>query len=594
MAGDSERLEIDITAKDDASKVVDALAKKVDALEGETTTVEVDADTGDAESEVDSFAKRLDKLTTADQIILLAVKAGAAQSELAGLAADIGRLDASDPTIDVKLDQYAQTSAQLDDLEGKIKAIGDADPDAGAALDKARGRLQGMGEDAGKAQDAVHSMAGNAVGDFAATTSGIGPLGEAVGQLVEGIGAGEIGLKNLATAGLGLGGIAAGMVVVTKIMGEFERTAKRAAEVKAFRTEQVDAFTASIREGKDAVAEFVDKAEAAGKLEGVFRGITAGSLGEIGPQIKTDLIEPLTDAGVTVRQFAEVVTGSKADMDRFGQSLTDAGVPADQIQVIMSSARTAAEDYGTATEQARRFTEAFGTEQDETGRKMQGATGKAGVLSDALARMKGDEERAETAARKLKDELQRTEDRFAQMSGAIEDDQALLNLADQFDAVRDAAKEQMDAQIAANDATAKHAKDAVEKQDAAVDAARRHQEALNSLKLDVIAYAQQVGGIPESAVTDILTKIDNGSVNTAEAAITKLAREREVLIKFLAQSPSGWYLMGSTKSGQVGGPVPGMASAPTTNVTNNYLAAPASARQLAETTGRRSRINGRR
>jgi hypothetical protein len=73
-----ENLQIDITAKDDASKVIDPLQKKVDKLEQTDTTVDVEADTGDAAGDVDSFAKKLAKLSDSDQVVVLALRAGAA------------------------------------------------------------------------------------------------------------------------------------------------------------------------------------------------------------------------------------------------------------------------------------------------------------------------------------------------------------------------------------------------------------------------------------------------------------------------------------------------------------------------------------
>src|SRR4029077_18564997 len=111
---------------------------------------------------------------------------------------------------------------------------GDADPDAGAGIDKARARLEGLGEEAGKAQGAVHSMAGNAIGDFAATATGIGPLGEALGQLTEMATGGESSLKQLTTAGLGLGAISGAMFLVNGLMATFQKSAAEAAKIKAF------------------------------------------------------------------------------------------------------------------------------------------------------------------------------------------------------------------------------------------------------------------------------------------------------------------------------------------------------------------------
>jgi len=47
-----EKLEIDVTAKDDASKVIDSLQGKVDKLEKSDPEVDVKADAGKAASDV--------------------------------------------------------------------------------------------------------------------------------------------------------------------------------------------------------------------------------------------------------------------------------------------------------------------------------------------------------------------------------------------------------------------------------------------------------------------------------------------------------------------------------------------------------------
>src|SRR4029077_9652267 len=396
MAGNEVRF--DIVAADKASKQLDAVADKAEQLEQSDPTVDVKADTKAADHSIDGFADQLDKLTSADQMVVLSLRAGAAQSELSDLATKLATVDASDPDIAVTFDRYQQVSGQLDDLESKIKAVGDADPDAGASIDKARDRLQGFGEEANKAQDSVHSMAGAAVGDFAATATGLGPLGAYASQLVEGIGAGEIGFHNLATAGLGLGAISGGMFALNKIMGEFSKTAERAAAIKAFRTADVDAFTKSLREGTDAAQDLIDKVKDTGKLEGVYQSLAVGAAA-IGPKYKTDLIGPLVEAGVTVEQFAHVVTGSTADMDRFAAALGTSGVNAEQQRIMLGAPKTAHEDYVAAVDQSAKFTAAFAVTTDTSNLStatMYDALDKAARKSDDLTQATADQNR-ETA-----------------------------------------------------------------------------------------------------------------------------------------------------------------------------------------------------
>ena len=579
-----EKLEIDVTAKDDASKVIDPLQKKVDQLEKSDPEIAVAADTDTAESDVDSFAEKLKKLSDADQVVVLALRAGAAQSELSQLATDLATIDASDPTVDVKLDRYAEVAGPLDDLEAKMKDIADTslDPDVG---DTARTRLAGITDEAGKAQGAVHSMAGNAIGDFGAAATGIGPLGEAIGQLTETALEGEEGLKGLATAGLGLGAISAGMYVVNRVMGEFAKTAQRAAEIDAFRTAEVDQFTKSLREGNDAAKEWVRTAEQAGKLEGVYSWKSLGGT-DVGPQVKTNLIDPLVEAGVTADQFAQVVVGSKADLDNFATALDNAGVSATNQQILVSAARSAAEDYQTAVDNASKFTQAFDTDTQNAGARLDGFTSRLGIgktkVSDLGTALKGAKDRQDDLSDSTDDATQSLRDQSGVLDGLrtnIDNDQAWIDLANDFDRVKQSGKDAFDAvQSGAEDATQK---------------VRDHDSAINTLKQSIIDYGTKVLGLPPEVVTNIVVNTNDSDLDQTKQKLDDIRQHNKIVIDFVVNSPSGWYLLGSTTkaTGPVPGPGTGMAPAP--SVVNNYLAAAATGRQLRATSARWSRINGR-
>ena len=617
-----EKLQIDITAKDDASKVIDPLVKKVDQLEKADPTVNVDADTHSAVNDVDTFAKKLAKLSDSDQVVLLALRAGAAQSELADIATKLATIDASDPTVDVQLERYQQVSGQLDDLKKKITDIGETpiDPgtgDGGKNLDNAKNKLHEVGAEAGKTKDAVHSMAGNAIGDFAQTASGIGPLGEALGQLTELASGGEASMKELATAGLGLGAISGGMFALNAIMGEFAKTAAHAAEIKAFRTADVDAFTASLRAGKDATQELIDKVEQTGKLAGVFAGITAGSLGQIGPQIKTDLIGPLADAGVTVQQFAGVVTGSQSDIDRFAAALDAAGVSADLQRVILGSLKTAHEDYATAVEQSTKFTKAFTPTLDDLaaglGNNDGSLTKLAKTFADtiptladlnaglgdndgSLTKLAASTRKASADFKGLNDQLRTANSgtnaltlAYQGLSGTVDQDQSMINLKNQIADVQTAAENAYAAQVEADKATSKHAKDAADKQAAAAQATRDYQTQINNLKTDIINLGQTAGENPVQVQADI-DKINNNDLAGVEADAEAYFRAHPI------DAATRLKLISTVVAG-VGQPVSTSqhaAAAPTTIVNNNYGPTPSlPSLAAAAAPARWARINGR-
>lgn len=374
MAGKEVRF--DVVAADKASRVVDDVADKAERLEKLDPTVDVAADTASAVGDVDAFARKLSGLTAADQVVLLALKAGAAQVELTDLATDIARLDASDPTVDVKLGQYAQTSAQLDDLETKIKAIADADPDAGAALEKARGRLKGIGEEADNAKGAVHSMAGNAIGDFAATATGVGPLGEALGQLSETALGAEGSISQIAAAGAGMAGLAAAMYVVNNAM-------KSIAASKAFHTDEVKSYTEAIRDGADAATALEERLIKAGR---VMATPTGGNLSEwLGfSDSVVDLTEKVVKSGLTVTQYSQLVAGNTRDVGDWAKAQVDAGADAKLIADVMDQILQAHKDLREAQKNSATSATFFGDAQQRAAEATRRSAAEAKTSADAL------------------------------------------------------------------------------------------------------------------------------------------------------------------------------------------------------------------
>jgi len=578
-----EPLNIDITAKDDASKVVDQLQGKVDKLEKSDPEVTVDADTGSADKDVDSFAKKLAKLGDADQVVVLALRAGAAQTELSQLATDIAQLDASDPDIDIKIDRYNEVAGELDNLETKMKDIADTslDPDVG---DKARQRLAGIGEEAGKTQGAVHSMAGNALGDLAATTSGIGPLGEAIGQLTETALEGEAGMKGLATAGLGLGALSAGMFVVNKVMGEFAKTAQRAAEIKAFNTADVDAFTKALTSGKNVVQDYVDRMTALGKGTAVAATRISDFAGPVLESTK-DIAPALAAAVITMTQFAEAVTGSSDNLAKFDAAVKATGISVDDQNLIISGAQTEFDNLAKAHENATRFSKVFTDSTNDSKRAVDafgsGLTdGKAATdkMASGLRTLAGRQDDVTSASDRTTESVRLQVDQIDTLKNHISDDQAWIDLQTDFDNVKRSGQE-------AWDAVKNGAEDASQK-------VRDHETDLNNLKLALIDYGTKVLGLPKDVVTDIVVNTNDAELDDTKRKLDDIRNHNKVVIDFVVNSPSGWYLLGTNTRATGPTASPGMAPAPTTNVTN-FLAAP-DARRQATQAQRTARVNGRR
>lgn len=599
-----EKLGIDITAKDSASAVVDKLQGKVDKLEKSDPTVEIDADAKQADHTVDGFADQLNKLTAADQIVVLALRAGAAQTELRDLATDLATIDRNDPDVDVKFARYGEVSGQLDDLEGKIKAIGDANPDAGAGLDAAKKKLDGLGESAGQAQGAVHSMAGNAVGDFAATASGVGPLGEALGQLTELATGGEASMKQLAVAGLGLGAISAGILVLNTVMAHFADAAKHAAEIKAFDDKQVKDYTGSVVAAQAALDKLngvkiddpidrtasermQDLASKTAELVGLWQ--KAGEIKAFDPvtgQIE-DMLPKLAKAGITAQQWAEAVINGGVAINVLGTASRDAGLSVDTTREILQTAAAEAAKYEAAQTSAADQAKVFATVTDT-------ATDAQRAQNAESARYQGMADQYQRETQQTIDKLRgwktATDDvdtAYQGLQGTIDHDQSMINLRDQIDAVRQAGDEAYDAQAKADEARRTHAKDATDQQLAADAAMRTFQTSVNSLKTDIVSLGETAKISPVEVKSD-LDAIERGDLDQVAADAEAYYRRNPI------DAATRLKLISTIVSG-VGGVVPlttsTAAAGPTT--VNNFLARPAAAVESARVAGRRARINGR-
>lgn len=604
----ANEVRFDIVAKDAASKTIDDVAGKAEHLEKLDPTVTVDADTGDANRDLTALDRGLSKLTDADKLVVLALRAGNTQNELAAIAADLATIDRNDPTIAVKLDNYQATSADLDALKAQMADIADTsvDPDVGNV---AREKLDGVADSANNAKGAVHGMAGGAIGDFAATATGIGPLGEALGQLTEQAAAGESSLRQLAGAALGLGAISAGIVILNAVMGHFADAAERAAKIKAFNDQGVKDYTASILEAQAALdklngtdvgdpiptgvnarmkdlsaqtIELIDAWQKAGKIE---------AFDPVADQI-VDITGKLAQAGITAEQWAAAVINGGASINVLGAAARDAGLAVDTQTTIMRTAAAESVKYDAAQAAAADRNKVFATTTDDAAaaqRAQAAETARYTGLARQYQQQTGTVTDAVKGLTKATDDYT---DSFREMSGDISRDQSLIDLANQFDDVRAAGQIAMAAQVEANKAQAAGAKDAAEKQTIATQAMRDYQTSVNNAKQSIIDIGATAGAT-DVEVDTALKAIDRGDLDAtaaqAEAFYARNPVQVEAHLKLIAAIGAG---LGRGQTVTVTG-----TSAPVTptTVVNNYGADahPMPALAAASAPARWARVNGR-
>lgn len=111
-------------------------------------------------------------------------------------------------------------------------------------------------------------------------------------------------------------------------------------------------------------------------------------------------------------------------------------------------------------------------------------------------------------------EIKGISDRFAGLLGQIDERQALRNIKDDFDELKTLAAEAYAAGVeGADDAEQKN---------------RDYQRALDDLRVSGIGYADMLGNIPPTKVTEFLTLVDQQKFDEAEALLNSLATGRVV------------------------------------------------------------------
>lgn len=163
------------------------------------------------------------------------------------------------------------------------------------------------------------------------------------------------------------------------------------------------------------------------------------------------------------------------------------------------------------------------------------------------------------AANTNRDAIRELTDAFSGLLAALDDRDAVRNMETAFDdvtkkanAAADAGAAAVAAQQEADKARADGAKDAAEKQKAADQAMQDYEEATRAsaqaqddLRREVIAFGDEVDGIPPEKISEILAMIDDGSVVEAEAALHSLEHDRRVMFSAVLDPATDKITIGS-------------------------------------------------
>lgn len=508
MVSKKVQIELDLDARQ-AQKDLKKLAKDTSALGEELEDVET---AGEAMAR--AITTRADEMKAEIDATARAVEAMAGHLDDVDMdprdaVAGLKKLGLSAEDVEADAEQLAQALREAADVKVHAAEAGFDD------LNQAIGDVDGS---TGKAGDTMSGFIGGTVGELPLISEAMGPVGEGLGQLVEGAAAGELKMKDLALAGGAMAGVA---VAVQGINGHFEKMAA----IDAFNTQQVEDYVDALTDADTELDGIVDKLRQA---EGVQINVFGDEL---------DVTESIVQAGLDLEQFAELVEQGEDRWREWADAAEAAGVDGEAIRGTLLALSSEGKAFEEATHAAAVTQSFLGDTMDDTKDSADDLTDALDDEADALDDV-ADE--ASTAA----DEVSGLEDAFADLRGEMSDRSAYLGVQNSFD---DIEKKGVEAWTATKD----EAEDA-ERQ------VRDYELAQIALKDEVIRYAEEVGNIPPSKVSEILAAIDQGSIDEARRLLDELEKPRrtslgvrvfnELTGKALASGITGAFARGTQGS----------------------------------------------
>jgi hypothetical protein len=335
-----EQVRIDVVADDHASKPIDAIAKKVDALESNDVDIPIGADTKAAERDVAGLLKKVDGLARDPATILLASNAAKIAADIADLIADLDRLDAEDPQVEVKSAQINDLSGDLDRVETKLRDINNIPVDIDTR--KATSAIDDIGKSADSSKSVLANAVGNASQDLGELGGIAGTTGVAIGQIGEyasdALAGGEQLTSVLKNMGAVVGPLGALTLITIGLQG-IKSNMDAVAETKAFNEDRVKSFAEALSDASITAAELA-KALAVKDETGIFVRI----------ENETVNVQKSIEATLgTFAAFQDAVAQGQQGFDRYAQSLLDGARAAGVNAIGLKNLRDGLDDARDGT-----------------------------------------------------------------------------------------------------------------------------------------------------------------------------------------------------------------------------------------------------
>ena len=352
--------------------------------------------------------------------------------------------------VDANIDSFRSSLSRMADTADTVKSrMGDVDQ-----------AVQRVGDTTDRSRGVMANYVGNAAQEIPGLTGAFGPLNTAIGQFAEYATEGGISLAGMAST---IGPMAALGASIWYATNQLELMAKK----DAFHTDRVKAYEEQIRKSGNSAKALADHIREVGKVEASTWGNNANPFADA----TTDVTERLLKAGLSVDQYAQLVSGGVETTKRWIAAQRDAGNSIDPA--VLDSLTQDVQDYADAQDRATASAEFFGDN----------AAGSAHKLDQLAAAT----ERQNKAWDDMNSRMEK-DDAFAQLT--ID----LLGLQGQLD---DIAKQEADGAISHEEAMA------------------RRVLAIDGVRGSTDSYMQTLLKLPPDMATKVNILIDNGEFQKA-------------------------------------------------------------------------------
>ncbi len=423
--------------------------------------------------------------------------------------------------------------AKAKDYRASMDALGDSFQDLvisiGQGAAPALGNLAQLVSVGVGAFSSLDAVTGGLAGELATFgVAGLGAAGAAssvVGQLIKmrdtfsTIDA-ATGVRSLTTLGTSLG-VVGGAIGIAAIAYGVYSDRKREAEQRT--TDLAGALLGEASAQNEALAEL------ANNDKGTKRFLESQKALKLETADLTQYIQKGTGAaGDIVRAWDAATAAADGTYPTLAAFATQLGLGADVTYEQIAALRDFVYQLDDLREGEIDRAETQALVNDVTGQGVTATQNAADAAGDLANQVDGKTtpalEAIATSTDRAKEAAQDLEEAWSDLKGEVDDDQAWLNLQDQFDNVRQAAA---DAWFAA----ASGAADADEEQ-------RNYQQSLNDMKLGVIAYADEVLGLPPERVTKLLVNAQD--IDAVEQQLAIMTRNRTISVELVKKGAIGW------------------------------------------------------